>query len=117
MILRFFVLFFCVYLFAEDFITPKEYAKMLYENPRGVSCRSCHGVDGAEQILAYYIKDGKKVPFIIPSIQNISFEKFIKSLDTNKTKKSIMPSYSLTKNEVLSLYNYIQEFSKDKNEK
>ncbi|TKX32502.1 c-type cytochrome [Campylobacter aviculae] len=99
-------------LFSADFITPKEYAKMLYENPRGISCKKCHGVDGSEQILGYYLKKGVKTAYKIPSIQNISFEDFKKSLNEIKNAKSIMPNYSLTDEEIVSLYNYIKQFNK-----
>ncbi|MBZ7939356.1 MULTISPECIES: c-type cytochrome [Campylobacter] len=101
-------------LFGSDFITPREYAKMLYENPRGISCKKCHGNDGSEQILGYYLKKGIKTPYKIPSIQNLSFEKFKNSLNQIKNAKSIMPNYSLTNEEIISLYNYISQFNKNK---
>ena len=50
-------------LFGADFITLKEYAKMLYENPRGISCKECHGIDGSEQILGYYVKNNVKTAY------------------------------------------------------
>ena len=101
---------FCVFLcFGEDFITLKEYAKMLYENPRGISCKNCHGANGGEQILGHYTKKGKKIAFVVPSIQNLSFEEFSKALSELKDAKSIMPTYSLTKEEIRTLYEYINE--------
>ncbi|KGI57004.1 c-type cytochrome [Campylobacter sp. MIT 97-5078] len=99
---------------AEDFITLKEYAKMLYENPRGISCKECHGADGASQVLGYYTKKGEKEPFTVPSIQNLSFEAFKEALIEDKDTKSIMPTYSLTPSEIVTLYNYIQELNKEK---
>lgn len=87
---------------------------MLYENPRGISCKKCHGNDGSEQILGYYLKKGIKTPYKIPSIQNLSFEKFKNSLNQTKNAKSIMPNYSLTNEEIVSLYNYINQFNKNK---
>lgn len=99
-------------LFAEDFITMKEYAKMLYENPRGISCKECHGKDGGEQILGYIIKKDTKIPYKIPSIQNLSFEKFKLALTQEKDSRSIMPSYSLTEDEIITLYNYINHKEK-----
>ncbi|TKX30949.1 c-type cytochrome [Campylobacter estrildidarum] len=101
-------LFFTLSLFGSDFITPKEYAKMLYENPRGISCKKCHGSDGSEQILGYYINKGVKTAYKIPSIQNIGFKEFKNSLTETKSSKSIMPNYSLTDEEIISLYNYIK---------
>ena len=100
------------FLLAEDFITQKEYAKMLYENPRGISCKSCHGENGEKQILGYYIKNGEKVAYIVPSIKKISFAKFKQSLTEDKNSKSIMPTYSLTNDEIIALYKYINEETK-----
>ncbi len=80
-------------LFASDFITLKEYSKMLYENPRGISCKKCHGNDGSEQ--------------------NLSFEEFQNSLNQDKDAKSIMPNYSLTNDEIITLYNYIKQSKKE----
>lgn len=105
-----FFLCFTLPLFAADFITQKEYAKMLYENPRGISCKECHGKDGKEQILEYFTHKGKKIPFVVPNIQNVSFEDFASSLTQTKEAKSIMPTYSLTNDEIKALYAYIQDF-------
>lgn len=96
-------------LLSADFITPKEYAKMLYENPRGISCKNCHGIDGAKQILGHYIQNGTQRSFIVPNIQNLSFEEFKHSLTQFKDSKSIMPNYSLTDDEIVALYNYIHQ--------
>lgn len=103
-----------VWAFGADFITQKEYAKMLYENPRGISCKQCHGKDGREQVLEYYIQKGVRKPFIVPNIQNISFKDFLHSLKEIKGAKNIMPTYSLTDDEIKVLYEYIQDFNKDK---
>lgn len=114
--MRFLFLFFfltCVGLFAEDFITPKEYAKMLYENPRGISCKECHGVKGEEQILGRYISKGLTKTYLVPNIQNLSFEEFKRSLTEQRSVKSIMPDYSLTDNEIITLYNYIKLVTKE----
>ncbi|MCZ0772444.1 c-type cytochrome [Campylobacter hepaticus] len=113
--MKFVLMFFLlnINLFSADFITLKEYAKMLYENPRGISCKKCHGKDGSEQILGYYTKNGIKTAYKIPSIQNLNFEKFKNSLNQTKNTKSIMPNYSLTDDEVMTLYNYIKQFSKE----
>lgn len=114
--MKFMFLFFCFsfVLFAEEFITSKEYARMLYENPRGISCKECHGKDGKEQVLEYFIQKGEKKPFIVPNIQNISFDVFLRSLKETKDAKSIMPTYSLTDEEIKVLYAYIQDFNKEK---
>lgn len=110
-VLTFFL--FSISLFGADFITLKEYSKMLYENPRGISCKECHGADGSEQILGYYMKNGIKTAYKVPSIQNLSFENFKNSLNQSKDAKSIMPNYSLTNDEIVTLYNYIKQFSKE----
>lgn len=109
-------LFLCaaVWLFGADFITQKEYAKMLYENPRGISCKECHGESGKEQILEYFTHKGKKKPFIVPNIQSVSFDDFVRSLSQTRQAKSIMPTYSLTNEEIKALYAYIQDLSKGK---
>ncbi|MGI7226943.1 c-type cytochrome [Campylobacter coli] len=100
-------------LFASDFITLKEYSKMLYENPRGISCKKCHGNDGSEQTLGFYMKNGVKTAYKVPSIQNLSFEEFRNSLNQDKDAKSIMPNYSLTNDEIITLYNYIKQSKKE----
>lgn len=100
--------------FADDFITQKEYAKMLYENPRGISCKSCHGTDGREQTLEFYTHKGIRKAFLVPNIQNTSFEDFAKSLNEAKPAKSVMPTYSLTAQEIKALYAYIQDFKANK---
>ncbi|EOG9651504.1 c-type cytochrome [Campylobacter upsaliensis] len=100
--------------FCADFITPKEYAKMLYENPRGISCKKCHGAKGDGQILGYYTHKDKKKAYEIPNIQNLSFERFKEALTKEQDVKSIMPTYSLTNDEIITLYNYIKQVSKEK---
>ncbi|TNB57828.1 c-type cytochrome [Campylobacter helveticus] len=101
-------------LFSADFITQKEYAKMLYENPRGISCKKCHGAKGEGQILGYYMHKDKKKAYEIPSIQDLSFERFKEALTKEQDVKSIMPNYSLTNDEIITLYNYIKQVSKEK---
>lgn len=105
---------FALNLFAEDFISFQEYAKMLYENPRGISCKECHGEDGSAQTLGYFTHKGERKPFIVPSIQNLSFESFLKSLKEIKDAKSIMPTYSLTDEEIKVLYTYLETLREEK---
>ncbi|MFY4766336.1 c-type cytochrome [Campylobacter sp. GB48] len=110
-------LFFIVYsAWAEDFISPKEYQESLYKNPRGISCAKCHG-DGGQQILGYYTKNGEKTPFIVPSIKNTPYKHFREILSQPQEAKSIMPTYSLTEDEIKSLYDYITNNKRSKNEK
>lgn len=107
-------LFLSLALWADDFITMKEYAKMLYENPRGISCSLCHNNDGSGRVLGTYTQKDKTLEFRVESIQNISLEDFKKALHKTQDAKSIMPTYSLTDEEIIVLYNYIKELSKEK---
>ena len=105
-------------LFAQEwFITNYEYGKMLYHNPRGVSCAKCHGEKAKGKIIAHYyiVKNGKKIKKILksPNIQNIFYEDLKNRLLFYK-KLSVMPKYNyLTKNEIEALYLYIHA-QKDK---
>ena len=98
----------------EDFITQKEYAKMLYENPRGISCKHCHGERGGEQVLEHYTQRGVRKAFVVPNIQSVGFAEFERALSAPREARSIMPTYSLTKQEIQTLFAYIQDFKKDK---
>jgi len=113
------ILFFIPFiLFSKEwFITKLEYGKMLYNNPRGISCAKCHGNNAEGKTIAkYYItNNNQKILKIIksPNIQNISFEKFKQKLFHKKL--SIMPKYNyLTDKEISAIYLYIQSISKDK---
>ena len=106
----------CIVSFAfsqEWFITNYEYGKMLYNNPRGISCAKCHGFRAQGKIIAKYKikKHNKIITKIIkaPNIQNISYEELKEKIFPKKRKLSIMPKYDyLTKNELEALYLYIQ---------
>lgn len=111
--MRYILIFMFLFTFtlAEDFITPFEYGKMLYQNPRGVGCDKCHGLKGEGKIIAHYKENGKKKKLVAPPIYNLKERVFLNSL----TKKSkIMPKYFLTKDEMKSLYFYVKEVSKPK---
>jgi hypothetical protein len=119
-----------VFLYAKGdnwFITNLEYGKMLYNNPRGISCEKCHGVKGRGRVITSYInsKDEKVVIKTVP-IKNITFEKLKKALFHRikikpvllKNPKSplrfmdIMPKYDyLTDDEIKALLLYLK--SKD----
>ncbi|EDM24405.1 c-type cytochrome [Caminibacter mediatlanticus] len=101
----------------EWFITNYEYGKMLYHNPRGISCAKCHGENAKGKIIAkYYItKNNKKIlkKIIAPNISNITFEKLKKTLFPKKDILTIMPKYSyLTENEVEAIYLYLKSKGK-----
>jgi len=89
---------------AESFITKMEYAKMLYSNPRGIGCISCHGERGEGSVIAKYKHKGKEKELIAPAINSLSKEKFFKAL---KGSNSVMPKYFLTNNEIEVLYFYV----------
>ncbi|WP_458701278.1 cytochrome c [Sulfurospirillum sp. 1307] len=91
-------------LFAEDFITEMEYAKMLYSNPRGIGCNLCHGPKGEGSIIATYKHKGKKKTLKAPAINELSKKRFFKALEE---PKSVMPKYFLTKKEMEVLYLYV----------
>jgi hypothetical protein len=142
------ILFFNLSLFSEDigkflvkkeiddsFITKYEYGKMLYHNPRGISCAKCHGENGKGKIVAtftHYIKKKKYICTIKPEdITNIPYETFEAKLNPDikvvkpKFDKSevcakliygnTMPKYFLTKEELDTIYYYITHI-KDSNE-
>lgn len=109
---------FCIYLNADsDFLSKDEYQLSLYQNPRGIGCDKCHGIDGEEQIFAKYIKDGKTIEIIIPNIQNITYNVLENVLRKKTSVKNIMPSYYyLTNEEIKSLYLYLKKKG-EKNDK
>jgi len=118
--------------FDNSFITKYEYGKMLYENPRGISCVKCHGKDAKGKKIASFthIKNKKKYNCSIRSsdITNVSYENFLSTLDPRleKPKKKFhkneicqkltyrnsMPTYFLTNDELNSIYFYLK--NKDK---
>ncbi|MDL0089694.1 c-type cytochrome [Campylobacter gastrosuis] len=112
-----FFIFFVVSLsFGADFITKTEYAKMLYINPRGIGCISCHGKNAEGKVISKYKEKNRKTKqveqkeLISPRINNVSFERFKKALDE---PKNIMPSYFLTDEETKILYDYTISLDKD----
>lgn len=119
----------------DSFITKYEYGKMLYNNPRGISCAKCHGNDGKGKVVAtftHYKKKKKYICTIKPEdITSISYKTFEAKLDPDiKMKKrtfdktevcakliygNTMPKYFLTKEELDTIYYYITHI-KDGNE-
>ena len=104
----------------ESFLSTVEYGRMLYRNPRGISCQQCHGQGGkgGQKIAKYY--DKKKNPKLLRGvdIRDYSFEELKASLnneykENNRTKyHKIMPIYYLTDEEVKAIYTYLQESNK-----
>jgi hypothetical protein len=130
MLIRLFFIFLFTLLYAKNdnwFITNLEYGKMLYNNPRGISCAKCHGRKGEGKIITSYINyKGKKIIIKTRPFKNMTFEKLKKALfhkikikqiikkNSNSPLKfiNIMPKYDyLTKNEIRALLLYIN--SKD----
>jgi len=92
----------------EGFLSNDEYAKMLYKNPRGIPCSSCHGERGEGGLLTSYIiqVNGEKVIKEIkaPRINNLDMKHFIKAFEK---KKRYMPRYYLTDKELAYIYFYL----------
>ena len=55
-----FFLLFATFAFCSEFITKSEYAKMLYQNPRGIGCHKCHGDKGEGALMVKYKAFNKK---------------------------------------------------------
>ena len=120
--------------FENSFITQYEYGKMLYKNPRGISCNKCHGEDAkGKEIVSFKHKKNKKTytcTIATKDITNISYNQFLQTLDPKleKPKKKFkkgqicekftygnsMPTYFLTQEELKSIYFYLT--NKDKYE-
>lgn len=95
----------------HSFITKDEYAKMLYKNPRGISCQKCHGEKGEGKIIASYIKEGKPTVLQAGPIYHLDYKTFKKALQSNH---NVMPKYYLTEGEMAALYYYLQSVNRKK---
>jgi len=101
------VLVLALWLRADSFITKDEYAKMLYQNPRGIGCHKCHGIDGKGLELGRY-KDGNKTIIIkAPDITNLDYHRFKAGIVSKKNR--LMPIYFLTDKEIETLYYYLKK--------
>ncbi|MDR2099304.1 MAG: cytochrome c [Campylobacteraceae bacterium] len=89
---------------ADDFIEKRDYAKLLYSNPRSIGCNKCHGEDGKGMIIAYIRKKEEIRQVSAPPIDNVTKAAFFKALNS---PKDIMPKYSLTNEEMEILYKYV----------
>jgi len=117
----------------NSFITKKEYGKMLYNNPRGISCKECHGINAKGKIISKFKheKSDEVYNCVVKTydITNISKEDFNYRLNPNNRLKKIkfeknkicekliyghiMPKYFLTDEELNSLYFYIKNVSNE----
>jgi len=89
----------------DSFITDYEYGEMLYNNPRGVGCIQCHGINGKGKIIVKY--EDKKGKHIVKGadITKTVLKDMIKSLNSYH---KIMPRYYLTNDEVKYIFNYLR---------
>ncbi len=92
----------------EQFMTEREYGSYLYQDPRGVSCKRCHGENGKGQNLVTYNSGGRTINITAPDITRLDLQYFTKAL---KMSKGIMPKYYLTDSEIQSIYKYISDNS------
>ena len=98
----------------ESFITKDEYAKMLYNAPRGISCAKCHGEIGEGKIIAAFIEKGRPKTLQTAPIYHLDYTRFEKGV---KSSRSIMPKYYLTDKEIAALYYYLQSVNRKKESK
>jgi len=106
----------------ESFLSSIEYGKMLYKNPRGISCQQCHGQTGkgGQKIAKYF--DKKRNPKILRGVDitSFSFEELKASLkneyrENNRIKRhKIMPMYYLTDKEIQAIHDFLQHANKRK---
>ncbi|TLD85215.1 c-type cytochrome [Helicobacter sp. MIT 11-5569] len=111
--MRFVLVLVCVIVFLkaeENFITPLEYGKMLYENPRGIGCVECHGKYGEGDRVANYTHKNYAKSIYAPRINNLEFNTFKNALQGGKR---VMPKYYLTANEIEAIYKYLQNFKQN----
>lgn len=94
----------------EDFITDFEYGQMLYKNPRGISCATCHGIKGEGRAIVSYREDGENITIKGADIRNHTLSDIKATVDRNHP---VMPKYYLTREEVSAIYHYIQAINKE----
>ena len=113
----------------NSFITKYEYGKMLYNNPRGIGCNSCHGNDARGRKMVDFKQQllDKKVyncSLVIPDIKNIDYETFSAKVNSKKNPNlkfekeqvceklihyaNVMPTYFLVEEEIEAIFYYIQ---------
>ena len=107
----------------ESFLSSVEYGRMLYKNPRGISCSQCHGKEGkgGQKIAKYY--DKKKNPKLLKGVDITSYSlKDLKASLKNQYRENnqrkrhkIMPMYYLTDEEIQAIFDYLQYSNKQKN--
>jgi mono/diheme cytochrome c family protein len=106
----------------DSFLSDVEYGKMLYNNPRGISCSKCHGKEGrgGHKIAKYYDKFSNPKILKGESILDYSFDELKASLEDNfidrhthkRKRHKVMPIYYLTDKEINAIYLYLQSVKK-----
>ena len=106
-----FLMIFTIFAGAESFITDEEYGAMLYQNPRGIGCDKCHGERGEGSLIAKYEEFNRsnetyyEKSLIAPPINTLSLQELANGIGASK---DIMPSYFLTKDEIIIIYKYLK---------
>jgi len=102
----------------DSFLLELEYGKMLYNNPRGISCSKCHGKEGkGGQIIAKYY-DKNSNPKLLKGIDITHYtleqlkaslqNKFIDEKNHRVRRHKIMPIYYLTDQEIKAIHSYLK---------
>ena len=90
----------------SSFITKREYGEQLYNEPRGVGCSNCHGVDGKGAKIVSYIHKKKEKVIIAPSIRFLKAKEIEKGVNRHP---SYVPNYFLVKDEYKSLEAFLEK--------
>ena len=107
---------------SESFLSSVEYGKLLYKNPRGISCSQCHGSEGkGGQIIAKYY-DKHKNPKLLKGVNITSYSlKDLTASLKNQYRENgrrkyhkIMPIYYLTDKEIQAIFDYLQYSNQQK---
>jgi len=99
----------------DGFLSNDEYAKMLYQNPRGIGCNKCHGERGEGGLIATnkIVKKDKSVltqEIRAPQINSLKMKNFKKAFSK---KQKYMPTYYLSDSELAYIYFYLIKHKKE----
>ena len=101
----------------DSFLLEIEYGRMLYNNPRGISCSKCHGKEGkgGQTIAKYYDKysnpkllKGINITGYTLSELKASLANKFKDKNNHRVRHKIMPIYYLTDTEIEAIYKYLK---------
>ena len=101
---------------------------MLFNNPRGIGCSTCHGDDAkGKDIVSFrhiYDKIDYNCTLKVPNIKKVSQKKFFDKINSKKNKKkkfsanevcekliyksNVMPTYFLVEDEINAIYHYVK---------